>query len=570
MLSRLSCRLFTLSVACACAFVAYAQNAYVNTVLVANHERYEPLVMVDPLLENGWGIAIRPPGAGGHFWISNANTGTTTVYVGDVHRADGSFMPLFQDELTVVEIPQGHGVVDNGVTYQWDSMPTGQVFNHSGTDFVVSGEGVSAASKFIFVNGDGTISGWTEKRDAQGVLHRQTKSVIMVDNSHTYNNEMLVYTGCAITDFPNGNKLYVTNTLTNEVEVYDHEFRRLPVGADKFRYPITQPMTNQEYHPWNIHYLRTGPNGEGRLWVMYIVLEDPWEEDPTEGAVAEFDLDGNFIRCLTTPGRPCPLAAYELRAPWGIALAPSNFGPFSNTLLIANFTDGTIPAFNRENGEFIDFLRDVNGEPISADGVWGILFGNGVALGDTNALYYAAGPEAEVGGTFGTIRWVTGTCPRIATQPTDRETPRDESVWFHVNAPSPVKLAYQWQTQVGGNWVDITDGVSIAGGIALGTASEHLLLSDVTTDAVFRVRISNDCGEIISEPVSLAVSRCASIDFNNDCVFPSDDDVMDLLAVLAGNACATCDSIDFNGDGVYPDDGDTLDFFRVLAGGSCE
>src|SRR6185295_3375543 len=114
---------------------ALAQNGYTNTVLVANSASYEPLFGVDPLLGNGWGIAIRPPGAGGHFWISNANTGTTTTYQGDVHGPAG-FVPLHQDSLTSVNIGAGAGVRVDGRPVVDTPQPTGQVFNHSTTDFV--------------------------------------------------------------------------------------------------------------------------------------------------------------------------------------------------------------------------------------------------------------------------------------------------------------------------------------------------------------------------------------------------------------------------------------------------
>jgi uncharacterized protein (TIGR03118 family) len=234
-------------------------------------------------------------------------------------------------------------------------------------------------------------------------------SVITVDKSEQFNNDNLLYTGVAVTDYPTNNRLYVTNYISREVEVYDGQWRRVPTASGAFRYP-GQP---DDMHAWNIQYFRSGPAGEGRLWVAYSLGESPWEQNPLQGEVAEFDLEGNFIQKLKTSLDTDPMADSELRAPWGFAFAPDNFGPLSGALLIANFGDGTIAGYNHRTGEFIDFMRGRNGQPLEVDGVWGLLFGNGVALGDTYALYYAAGPRSEFDGTFGSLRWVGGCFPDV-------------------------------------------------------------------------------------------------------------------------------------------------------------
>jgi uncharacterized protein (TIGR03118 family) len=390
--------LYPTAVLCLLAGSALAQNSYHATTLVANDEKYHPTIMVDPLLQNGWGVAIRPPGAGGHFWISNFASGTTTTYQGDVNG-----VPLHQDSLTV-DIGYGSGLRVDGRPVADPPQPTGQVYNYSTTDFVVSGEGITNASKFIFVTGEGTISGWTELPDPAhpGQLLRQTTSVVTVDQSPEYDDDRLRFTGCAVTDFPGNNRLYVTNYITNEVEVYDANWQRIPMPAGRFFFPDMPP---DGYHVWNIQYFHSGPNGEGRLWVAYALGDDPWEQDPTHGYAAEFDLDGNYIRRLTLACDLDPWADGELRVPWGLAFAPADFGPFSGALLVANFGDGTIAAFDPHTTRFIDFLRDEEGEPISIDGIWGLTFGNGVALGDSNALYFTAGPNNEQDGLFGSIRF---------------------------------------------------------------------------------------------------------------------------------------------------------------------
>ena len=391
-------RIRAITAAAGVLFSAHAAcAAYTSTVLVANDASYHPTVMVDPLLQNAWGIALRPPGAGGHFWISNFATGTTTTYVGDAHG-----VPLHQDSLQSVNIARGTGVRVDGRPTAEVPQPTGQVYNTSTTDFMISGEGITGPSKFIFVTGEGTISGWTEVPDPAhpGQTIRQTTSVLKVDQSPEYDDDRLRYTGVAVTDYAQNNRLYATNYITQEVEVYDKNFQRVTLPAERFRIP-GMPA---DYHAWNAQYAHTGPNGAGRLWVAYAVGGDPWEQDNAQGAVGEFDLDGHFIRRLSIATDADPFADSELKAPWGMAFAPHDFGALSEALLIANFGDGTIAGYDVVTGQFIDYVRDTAGAPIAIDGLWGLTFGNGVSLGDANALYFTAGPNGERDGLLGSIR----------------------------------------------------------------------------------------------------------------------------------------------------------------------
>src|SRR5262249_15023794 len=153
--------------------------------------------------------------------------------------------------------------------------------------------------------------------------------------SQQFDDDRFRFSGCAITDFASGNRLYVANFNEEKVEVYDGGFQPVNLAAGAFRYP-DQP---DGFVPWNIAYFHTCPNHEGRVWVTYTLKEEPWEEDPAFGAVAEFDLDGHFIRRVTTSLDTDPYADSELRDPWGIAIAPGNFGPLSGKLLVANFGD---------------------------------------------------------------------------------------------------------------------------------------------------------------------------------------------------------------------------------------
>lgn len=342
------------------------RNAYRQVNLVANKPEFNPQIL-DPLLANGWGIAIRPPGAGGHFWISNAASGTTTTYVGDVAGT-----PLFQDELKVVPIPSSKLYAHLPETV---SQPTGQVYTgRSKTDFMVSGEGITAASKFIFVNLDGNVCAWTTG---------QTTAVTVYDNSE--NGAM--YAGCAVTEAESGNRLYLCDFNNERVEVLDHEWKPIKVAGD-FRDPRTPPY----YAPYNLQYW------DGRLYAALAhVGDDPGEEDqyPGYGYIAAFDLEGRLIQQFEH--------VLELNAPWGLTVAPDNFGAFSGCLLVGNFGDGRILAFDRTTGAYIDLIRDESGNPIELDGLWGMLFGNGVTLGESNHMYFAAGPNEEEDGLFGKL-----------------------------------------------------------------------------------------------------------------------------------------------------------------------
>jgi uncharacterized protein (TIGR03118 family) len=139
----------------------------------------------------------------------------------------------------------------------------------------------------------------------------------------------------------------------------------------------------------------------GHLYVTWAVWNAAGDEGMEEvdgdgyGHVAEYNEDGTLVKDFNDAG--------NLDAPWGVAIAPSGFGEFGGDVLVANFGDGTIAAFDPNTGNFIDQLRDTSGNPISIDGVWGLVFGNGVSLGDANSLYFTAGPNSEFDGLFGKL-----------------------------------------------------------------------------------------------------------------------------------------------------------------------
>ncbi|MEM9156427.1 MAG: TIGR03118 family protein, partial [Cyanobacteria bacterium P01_F01_bin.33] len=338
---------------------------YVVTNLVSNNPDNDPQ-LIDPLVSLGWGIAIRPAGLGGHFWINNSGTGTVTEYVGDVGG-----VPIFQDSLKVVK------VTPTAFNPFGISGPTGQVFNGS-SDFVITQDhpngAITAPSKFIFVASDGGISAWTERRNDDGTIDRPLESEVVVDKLGES-----VYYGAAITNFEADNLLYAVDFgPTPGIEVYDATFTEV---TEEFEF--INPFLDEGYAPYNIQ------NVNDSLFVAYAVPSPviPGDEviGPGLGKIAEFDLAGNLV------------ATWEdeslLNAPWGFVAAPDNFGEYSNTLLVSNFGDGTIVAFDPTTRTAVDYLRDGNGDPIAIDGLWGLTFGNGGSLGETNDLYFAAGND---------------------------------------------------------------------------------------------------------------------------------------------------------------------------------
>jgi uncharacterized protein (TIGR03118 family) len=349
------------------------RNAYTQVNLVSSRTSDNPVIL-DPLLLDAWGIAIRPPGAGGHWWLMNTASGTTTTYVGDTPTE-----PIFQDELKVVTIPPGRIYAH---LRDYVSQPTGVVYSgRTSTEFIVSGEGITGAAKFVFCALDGTLSAWTTD---------QTAAVNMVDDSESG----AMFTGLAVTEQATGNRLYVCDFGLEKFRIFDGAFRELPVPQGKFK-DSRVPTTFSHY---NAQIL-----ADGLLYITFAYVgDDPGEEDlhAGYGYVTSFDLEGNLVRRFEH--------RMELNAPWGVAIAPPDFGVFSNQLIVGNFGgDGNVMAYDLATGRFLDYLRDPEGKPVAIEGLWGLQYGNGVRLGYLNHLYFAAGPEEETQGLFGKLVPVT-------------------------------------------------------------------------------------------------------------------------------------------------------------------
>ena len=331
----LSCLVLALIFTTSAAHAQYKlTNLSSNQIGLAKH--------VDPLLVNGWGLAH---GSGGPWWVSDANSGWSTLYDG--------FGKTIQ-QLKVL-IPTGGG---NG-----PGSPTGIVVYNGSTEFQVQGW----SSIFLFATLDGTISGWAPQSNFNQAL-------VAVNNS----SSGAVYTGLAITNNASNNHLYAVNLASGMVEMYDGNFNLVR--------SFTDAKLPKDFAPFGIQDL----NG-----LVYVTFAS--STGASGGFVDVFTEAGDFVSTLIK-GAP-------LNQPWGIAVAPRHFGPLSNTLLISNNTNaGTINAFDSVTGAFVGTVKDSAGKTIKIDQLWGIGFGDGSgANGATNQLYFAAGPNGNQAGAFGVI-----------------------------------------------------------------------------------------------------------------------------------------------------------------------
>ncbi len=349
---------------------AHAEG-YTLKNLAANQQIYAPEIL-DAHMKNAWGMAIRPKGKGGHFWINNTDDGTVSTYVGDVGGK-----ALYQDGLKFVTISAAPGAKEH-------AHPTGQVYNPDDHAFMVTQEDITAESRFIFATEEGTVSGWPEIKNADGTFQRSKATKIMVDNGA----KGAVYKGLALSEKPDHNRLYAADFGRRQIDVFDEEYKPVKLGKDAF----VAPSVPKNYGPFNVQSLN------GTLYVAYAeTSKKPGEEEKGNGKgyVAAFDYDGKLIREFEGKGK--------LNAPWGLAIAPANFGSASGRLLVGNFGDGKIIAFDQTSGKQLDALRRPDGEDIAIDGLWGLIFGNGESLGEANHLYFSAGPSDEANGMFGKL-----------------------------------------------------------------------------------------------------------------------------------------------------------------------
>jgi len=343
-------RKFAALAALGVAVTANAQYQQVNLV----SDGALPAAHQDPNLVNPWGLAVGPTTP---FWVANNGTGTSTLY-----RGDGSIVPL------VVRVAAPLGTAASGA-----AKPTGLVYN-GGSGFMIKSGNAKGPSKFIFVSEDGNISGWNPDVSAN--------STVMAVPATTRG---AIYKGAAIYVSQTFSRLYVTNFNSGTVEMFDQNFRY--VGS------FTDRGLPAGFVPFGI------ANVNGSIVVTF-AQRIPGETDdlpgPGSGFVDVFDLNGKMVRRLAAKG--------TLNSPWGVTRAPDGFGKFSNSLLVGNFGDGRINAFDWASGAFLGQLESSKGNPIEIEGLWALINGNGVNGGDKDKVYFTAGPMEEQHGLFGSLR----------------------------------------------------------------------------------------------------------------------------------------------------------------------
>ncbi len=344
---------------------ASADTIYQQTNLVSDIPGVAHVT--DPKLSNPWGIDW---GDKGPFWISDNKTGTSTVYNGA-----GAPFPLPPNSPIIVTIPPPSGAPS-------PSAPTGVVFS-GGTHFAP--DSTDTRPLFLFATEDGTVAGWG----------KGSAAVLRVDNSPSG----AVYKGIALSSNANTSLLYTTNFNSGRIDTFDANFVRATLPGT-----FTDPTMPAGFAPFNIE------NISGQLYVTYAMQDGAKHDDvagPGNGFVDIFNSDGTFVKRLISGDKT---TNPHINSPWGMAIAPASFGQFSHDLLVGNFGDGTIGAYDPATGQFLGQLKDKNGV-IVVPGLWGLKFGNGGNAGDPNTLFFTAGIPGPSGsiedhGLFGSLQVV--------------------------------------------------------------------------------------------------------------------------------------------------------------------
>lgn len=324
---------------------SYTQTNLVSdgTVAAANTDKH---------LINPWGIAFAP---GNPFWISDNNSGFSTLY-------DNQGVP----QSLIVTIPPPTGAAG-------PATPTGIVVNTT-AGFAVNG----SPAFFIFSTEDGTISAWTGGNSA----------VLEVNNPAFGSGTDPVYKGLALLTNSTGSFLLAANFRNATIDVFDSTFKSTTLAGN-----FTDPTLPAGFAPFGVHVL-----ANNQVFVTYAMQDAPKHDPanaPGNGFVSLFDANGNFVRRVMSQG--------PLNSPWGVVAATGNFGQFSNDLLVGNFGDGTINAFDPATGNFLGTLKDANGNVLVNGSLWDLVFDPTGQTGTKDTLYFTAGLVKEAGGLFGAI-----------------------------------------------------------------------------------------------------------------------------------------------------------------------
>jgi uncharacterized protein (TIGR03118 family) len=339
---------------------AKAPAGYTQINLVSDLSS-EGAQLTDSNLKNPWGMSHSTTSP---FWISNQGTGTSSLY-----SVNGS---------TVVGEPHPPGSSGNFVNVPAQGStpphgPTGQVFA-GGDGFTIPSANGGGTPMFIFSTLDGSIEGWVPGNE-------NARLGIQVPGA--------VFTGLALDNSGGQNYLYAANIRSSPgIDVYNSSFTPVTL-AGSFVDPKLKKGFGKSFTPYNI------ANVGGQLYVTYV------GPNFRSGAVAEFNTDGTFVRQIASNSK-----SGKLQAPWGVAMAPSSFGKFSNDLLVGNIGSGKIDAYNAK-GKFVGQLTRNGRKAIVIPGLWSLGVGNGASAGSTSTVYFTAGINNEADGLFGALQPVT-------------------------------------------------------------------------------------------------------------------------------------------------------------------
>ena len=375
------CRMFILTIASVLAFSTLGMaQAYHQTNFVSDIQGLAPTS--DGHLLNPWGLIASSTSP---WWVSDNNGGVSTLYDGNT----GAIVPL------VVNIPpldaNGNGT----------GTPTGVVFTGA-SGFMFTANGTTAASVFTFVTEDGTIVAWGPAINPNDLPH--DAFVVVPNSANPTAATGAVYKGATIAQMKAGGPffLYVTNIRAGRIEVYDTSFKPVTLGGrddddDAFR----DEEIPEGFAPFNVQEIN------GNLYVTFAKQNASKHDDfdfPGFGFVDKFSPKGKLLERLEH--------GPWLNAPWGVALAPANFGFFSNHLLIGNAGSGQVAVYDVDSGRFDGLLRDVNGHAIQNDRLWALRFGNDQAAGPSNWLFFTAGISDEAHGLFGFFTPADNSAPK--------------------------------------------------------------------------------------------------------------------------------------------------------------
>jgi len=445
-----------------------AASAFSLTALVADTSG-GTAANLDTHLVNPWGLSI--PTGNFQAWVANNGTQTSTLY-------DGNGKPQPHAAPLVVNFAASAA----GTAFD----PSGIVFNASSSDFMVSSAGASGAASFLFVGEGGMIAGWSFGVDA-------THAVTMYTDAGG-----AVYKGVALAQNTGKSYLYATDFHNSKVDVFDASFAKQATSASAFTF--VDPGLPAGYAPFGIQAIANGAAGATQIYVTYAQQQAPDNHDNANGAglgyVDIFDTNGQLIKQLVAKG--------GLNAPWGLALAPADFGTLGGALLVGNFGDGKINAYDAAAGTFLGTVSDSSGAAIATPGLWGIAFGNDANNQPHNTLFFAAGTNNEANGSYGRID--VGATPPV------------------LNAPPVVTLSTPTGTLKGSVSLSaaVTDSIAVhkveffANGISVGvaTAAPFTLTWDTTTVADGQVNVTATATDAdgnvgSSAPSTVTVSNAA-------------------------------------------------------------